>query len=67
MSEEAVTYSAEPPIQGRRFTCKRCKRVYAYPQDGRAPVRCECGWWYWNINGRIREEFRQRIDSPTSH
>lgn len=44
------------------FTCKRCKRVYAYPQPGQRPIRCECGWWYENVGGRISEAFWQRID-----
>ncbi len=44
------------------FTCKRCKRVYAYPQPGQRPIRCECGWWYENVGGKISEAFWQRID-----
>ena len=58
----AVTYSAAPAIEGKPFTCKRCKRVYAYPQANGRPIRCECGWWYWNLGGKIKEEYRQRID-----
>lgn len=57
----ATTYTPAAAIRGRSFTCKRCLRVYPYPQDGGAPVRCECGWWYTNQGGRILEEFRPRI------
>jgi len=57
----ATTYTAAAEIQGRRFTCKRCLRVYPYPKDQGAPVRCECGWWYTNRGGRMLEEFRPRI------
>ncbi|MBV9149445.1 MAG: hypothetical protein JO024_06255 [Candidatus Eremiobacteraeota bacterium] len=62
----AQTYSAMPPIEGRKFTCKRCGRVYAYPEVNGGPIRCECGWWYWNDHGKIRDAFRQRIDPPPS-
>lgn len=58
----AITYTAEAPIEGKRFVCKRCKRVYAYPQPGDRPIRCECGWWYLNDGGRIREVYCQRIE-----
>jgi hypothetical protein len=58
----AVTYSASPPIEGRKFVCKRCKREYAYPQPGDRPIRCECGWWYLNDGDRIREVYNQRIE-----
>ena len=58
----ATTYTSAPPIEGKKFTCKRCKRVYAYPECDGAPVRCECGWWYWNAGGKIKEKFNQRID-----
>lgn len=61
-----VTYASEPPIEGRRFTCKRCGRVYAYPQPEGRPIRCECGWWYWNDHGKIKEAFRERIDPGPS-
>ncbi len=58
----AVTYTPDGPIEGRTFTCPRCKRVYPYPQERGAPVRCECGWWYSNVGrGRIVEAFRPRI------
>jgi hypothetical protein len=61
-SPAAVTYTDAGPIAGPSFTCPRCDRVYPYPQDHGAPVRCECGWWYTNEgHGRIIEEFRPRI------
>ena len=62
----AQTYSSLPSIEGRKFICKRCRRVYPYPEDDGRPIRCECGWWYWNERGKIREAFRQRIDPPPS-
>jgi hypothetical protein len=59
----AVTYtSSMEPVTGRKFVCKRCGRVYNYPQPGDRPIRCECGWWYENIGGRIRETYWQRIE-----
>ncbi|GAC1359205.1 MAG: hypothetical protein NVSMB31_19550 [Vulcanimicrobiaceae bacterium] len=57
-----LTYSTAPPIEGKKFTCKRCKRVYGYPEPNGKPVRCECGWWYWNLAGQVKEKFLQRID-----
>ena len=57
-----LTYTPAPPIEGRKFTCKRCKRVYGYPEASGKPVRCECGWWYSNVGGHITEKFMQRID-----
>jgi hypothetical protein len=58
----AITYSSAPPITGPTFTCKRCRRVYAYPTDRAKPVRCECGWWYYNLGGgRFSEEYKTRI------
>ena len=61
-SGAAITYTSAGPIQGPTFTCPRCARVYAYPHDHGAPVRCECGWWYTNLgHGRIVEEYRPRI------
>jgi hypothetical protein len=62
MSNPGVTYTAEPPIQGKKFVCKRCKRAYAYPQPGDRPIRCECGWWYLNDGGNVREAYYQRIE-----
>jgi hypothetical protein len=52
----AITYTAEAPIQGKTFVCKRCKRVYE------RPIRCECGWWYFNDGNGIRETYCQRIE-----
>ncbi len=62
MSKPGVTYTAEPPIEGKTFVCKRCKRTYAFPQPGDRPIRCECGWWYLNDGGNIREAYNQRIE-----
>jgi len=62
MADTAVTYTGAGKIEGKKFTCKRCKRVYAYPQENGRPVRCECGWWYKNDHGKIVESFKQRID-----
>jgi hypothetical protein len=57
-----ITYTPAEPVPGPTFTCPRCERVYPYPHDHGAPVRCECGWWYTNLgHGRIVEEFRPRI------
>jgi hypothetical protein len=61
-SVEPITYTPAERVAGPTFSCPRCDRVYAYPQDHGAPVRCECGWWYTNLgHGRIVEEFRPRI------
>jgi hypothetical protein len=61
-SAAAVTYTPSGAIHGPVFTCPRCERVYPYPPDHGAPVRCECGWWYTNLgHGKIIEEFRPRI------
>ncbi len=58
----AQTYTAAPKLSGPTFTCSRCRRVYAYPLDHGKPIRCECGWWYFNLgHGRIVEEYRPRI------
>ncbi len=46
----------------KKFVCKRCKRVYPYPQVDAPPIRCECGWWYFNDGPFIREAFWQRIE-----
>jgi len=59
----AITYtSSAKPIEGKKFVCKRCKREYAYPSAGERPIRCECGWWYYNDGARIREAYCQRIE-----
>jgi len=58
----AVTYTSGTAVPGPSFTCSRCHRVYAYPHDHGAPIRCECGWWYYNLgHGKIVEEFKARI------
>ena len=58
---ESNTYTARRPIAGRHLRCRRCGRAYAYPEVNGPPIRCECGWWYFNHAGRIEEEFRPRI------
>lgn len=60
-SPPVKTYSARPPIAGQKLTCRRCGRVHAFPSPGDRPIRCECGWWYVNRNGRIEEYFKPRI------
>jgi len=62
MADQAVTYTSEKPIEGKKFVCKRCKREYEYPQPDERPIRCECGWWYYNDGTGIREAYWQRID-----
>jgi hypothetical protein len=58
----AVTYTAAPDLTGPRFTCSRCRRVYAYPTDPEKPIRCECGWWYYNDGrGRVVDVYKPRI------
>jgi hypothetical protein len=58
----AITYTSAGNLTGPTFTCSRCKRVYPYPPDQGRPIRCECGWWYYNLgHGRIMEEFKPRI------
>jgi hypothetical protein len=61
-SPDPVTYTSAGKISGPTFTCPRCGRVYPYPSDHGAPIRCECGWWYTNLgHGKLVEEFRSRI------
>lgn len=63
MAEAAITYtSSMKPIEGKKFVCKRCKREYNYPAAGDRPIRCECGWWYYNDGAGIREAYCQRIE-----
>jgi hypothetical protein len=63
MAEQAVTYTSTlKPIEGKQFVCKRCKRVYEYPKPAERPIRCECGWWYYNDGVAIREAYWQRIE-----
>ncbi len=62
MSDTAITYTSAKPIQGKKFVCKRCKRAYGYPVAGARPIRCECGWWYYNDGATIREAYWQRIE-----
>ncbi len=61
-SKPPITYTPAEAVNSPTFTCPRCERVYPYPVDHGAPVRCECGWWYTNLgHGRVVEEFRPRI------
>ena len=60
-SPPAVTYTPRPARGEQILTCKRCKRVHAYPQVGGATIRCECGWRYENLNGTIHEAFTPRL------
>ncbi len=63
MAQSPVTYtSSMQPIEGKVFVCKRCKRRYNYPQPGERPIRCECGWWYYNNGASVREVYWQRIE-----
>jgi hypothetical protein len=55
------TYTARPPVGAQKLTCRRCNRVYPYPQPGGPAIRCECGWRYQNHDGLIQEEFRSRL------
>jgi hypothetical protein len=59
----AITYTSSAQLHdGKRFVCKRCKREYNYPIEGARPIRCECGWWYYNDGATIREAYWQRIE-----
>ncbi len=63
MADTAVTYTSSlPPVEGRAYVCKRCGRRYAYPKPGERPIRCECGWWYENRGGSLKEAYWQRIE-----
>lgn len=62
MAEKPITYTSSARPVGKRFVCKRCKRIYNYPDPGGPPIRCECGWWYENDHGTIKERFWQRIE-----
>lgn len=63
MADPAVAYTSSfPKIDGNIFLCKRCKREYAYPAAKARPIRCECGWWYYNDGFAIREEYWQRLE-----
>jgi len=40
MAETPVTYtSSAKPVGTKKFVCKRCKRVYNYPEEGGPPIR----------------------------
>ncbi len=63
MADQPVTYtSSVKQIEGKKFVCRRCKRVYEYPRPDERPIRCECGWWYYNDGTGIREAYWQRIE-----
>ena len=49
-------------VEDKTFICKRCERHYAYPEVDARPIRCECGWWYFNDGAGIREVFWQRLE-----
>jgi len=57
----AITYTEQKLIAGPASRCKRCRRLYPYPAEGSLPVRCECGWWYRNVRGKIVDEFHPRL------
>lgn len=62
MADQAVTYTSAPTIEGKKLVCKRCHRQYAYPEAKARPIRCECGWWYYNDGFVLREAFWQRLE-----
>jgi hypothetical protein len=62
VAQPGVTYMAQKPIDGPKFVCKRCKREYAEPLPGERPIRCECGWWYYNDGAGLREVYWQRLE-----
>ncbi|HUZ49568.1 MAG TPA: hypothetical protein VMW12_07515 [Candidatus Dormibacteraeota bacterium] len=63
MSQNPITYtSSAKPIGSKALVCKRCQRKYAYPHPGERPIRCECGWWYYNDGAALREAYWQRIE-----
>lgn len=63
MADPEVTYtSSVPKIEGKPFECKRCHRTYAQPLAGDRPIRCECGWWYYNNGAALREVYWPRIE-----
>jgi len=63
MAQSAITYtSSVKPIDGKAFVCKRCKREYPQLKPGERPIRCECGWWYYNDGSRVLDAFWQRLE-----
>lgn len=52
----------ETNVEGKKFVCKRCQREYPYPAVDARPIRCECGWWYFNDGVAIRESYQQRLE-----
>lgn len=62
MADQAVTYtSSMEQVVGKKLVCRRCHREYNYPAAGARPIRCECGWWYYNDGVKLREAYWQRI------
>jgi hypothetical protein len=49
-------------MSSHSFVCKRCKRRYPSLEPGQRPVRCECGWWYYNDGTAVRERYWPRIE-----
>lgn len=61
-TKPARTYTAaRGRVTGPKLTCSRCGRTYPFPEPGSPPIKCECGWWYENADGLIREEFHSRL------
>ena len=55
------TYTPREALGAQTITCTRCKRVHHYPLPGTPAIRCECGWWYSNVDGLIEEHFKPRL------
>ena len=63
MADQAVTYTKSLHQPGSHpFVCRRCARTYAQPKAGERPIRCECGWWYYNDGVKVREAYWQRLE-----
>ncbi len=56
------TYGTRGAFAGPSFTCRRCGRVHPVPSVARRVVRCECGWRYRDVDGRMVEEFAPALD-----
>ncbi|HVS47151.1 MAG TPA: hypothetical protein VMS32_10885 [Verrucomicrobiae bacterium] len=64
MADQAVTYTSSLTTLGAHpFVCKRCHREYPFPKPGERPIRCECGWWYYNDGIKVRDAYWQRLES----
>lgn len=55
------TYTPREALGAQILTCTRCRRVHHFPLPGSPAIRCECGWWYENNEGRIEEQFKPRL------